>query len=75
MVSTAHKGHSQNPVLERNTEMHKRQTHQSPIPPTRGKKEGVTHQIEHMQLATETIESKIRKAYKLYLRLKNEKGR
>jgi len=38
-------------------------------------KGGVTHQIEHMDLAPEHIKSKIRQAYKLYLRLKNDKGR
>jgi len=75
MVPTAHKGHCTNIVLERDTEMHKTWTHQSPIPPTSGQKGGVTYQLEHMQLVTATIKSRIRQAYKLYLRLKNDTGR
>jgi len=75
MVATAHKGHCTNIVLERDTEKHKRWTHWSPIPPTSGQKGGVTYQLEHTQLVTAIIESKIRQAYKLYSRLKNDTGR
>ncbi len=75
MVPTAHKGHCTNIVLERDTEKHKRWTHWSPIPPTSGQKGGVTYQLEHTQLVTAIIESKIRQACKLYLRLKNDTGR
>jgi len=67
VVPTTHKGDCKNLVLERNTKTDKRWTYGSSIPPMHSKKGGITHQTKSMQIAAETIATKIRQAYKLYL--------
>jgi len=70
VVPTDHESNRSNIVLERHLEMNERRARWLTTVAALGKKGGVTHQLEHVQLAVEEIELRIRQAYKLYSRLK-----
>jgi len=74
LVPMHNKVYCKNTVLERDKQRDKGGPHQSKILTESGKKGGLIHQTEHLQLGAKIIRTKTQQTYKVYQWLKGDKG-